>query len=153
MEHKNIFLKIISIILLIGGIIYLIIAIGALGADALAKLVPEIGTELGPKAGVLLIAGVLMLIAGIIEIVAGRTGLKASKDPSKAKACVVLGIIMMIPSVVAFALSIVLLTFLVAQSPTPVHSFYYGPAIGSLIIGVALPLLYIFAAKKAKPVA
>ena len=152
METKNIFLKIISIILLIGGIIYLIIAIGALGADALAKLVPGVGAELGSRAGLLLVAGILMLIAGIIEIAAGRAGLKASKDPSKSKICVVLGIIMMFPSVVAFILSIVLLTFLVAQSPAPVHGFYYGPAIVSLIIGVALPLLYVLAAKKAKPV-
>ena len=135
---------------MIGGIIYLIIAIGALGADALAKLVPEIAAELGSKAVVLFIAGIFMLIAGIIEIAAARAGLKTCKDPSKVKTCVVLGIIMMIPSVVAFILSIILLTFLVAQSPEPVHGFYYGPAIVSLVVGVALPLLYILAAKKAR---
>ena len=149
METKNTFLKIMSIIILIGGIVYLVIAAAAFGGVALAKLVPELSSV----TGLLTIAGILMLIGGIFEIIAGRTGLKACKDPSKTKTCVVLGIILMIPSVLAFIFSVVALNFMAGLSAAAGATVNYGSPIGSLIIGIIIPVLYILAAKKGQSAA
>ena len=149
MEQKNTFLKIMSIIILIVGICYLILAIAAIGGAAITKIVPELSSV----AGLFLGAGVLMLIGGIFEIVAGRTGLKACKDPSKAKTCVVLGIILMVPSILAFIFSIVALNFMAGLAGVSGVSVNYGNSIGSLVMGIAIPVLYILAAKKSQATA
>ena len=151
METKNTFLKIMSIIILIAGIAYLVVAAIAFGGVALARLIPELSTV----TGILTIAGILMLIGGIFEIIAGKVGLKASKDPSKSKACVVLGIILMIPSVLAFIFSIIALNFMAGLSAAEgvTVGVNYGSPIGSLIIGIIIPLLYILAAKKGQSAA
>ena len=142
METKNTFLKIMSIIILIGGIAFIVLALALFGLAALSGLAPELATI----KVLLIVAGILMLIGGIFEIIAGRTGLKASKDPSKSKACVVLGIILMIPSILAFIFVVVSLNILAGLGGLDI-GISYGNAISSLLIGVVVPLLYIVAAK------
>jgi hypothetical protein len=149
MEKRSGFLKVMSVIILIGGIIYLIIAGAGLAAGGLLNAMSDSFSGLGVLS---IVAGVLMLIAGIIGVLAGRTGLKACKDVNKTKGCVVLGIIMIIPSVLAFIFTLITLHVMSNMNHTgdPVN---YMSAIVSLLIGVAIPALYIVAAKIRKTAA
>ena len=147
MEQKNTFLKIMSTILLFGGIVYLIIAAVALALGEFEKFQSD------PKGTLLIIAGILMLIAGIFVIIAGKLGKSACKNPAKAKACVVFGSIMIIPSVIAFIFSIIAINYLAGVGGVSIHAMNYVSAILSLILGIIIPVLYILAAKMVKPAA
>ena len=147
MEPKNVFLKIMSIILLIGGIFYLIISAAAIalaaGGPALMEAVGAgSSNELADLRPFLIVGGILMLIAGLVAVIAGSLGLKACKDPSKSKKCIVLGIIIIIPSLVSLIMNI-----------ASASGFNSVNAVVVVAIGIAIPILYILAAVKNKQAA
>ena len=139
MEQKNTFLKVMSILCIIGGIIGLIVAISALAVGAGGAVIlanAGAGAGLVANAGILMIAGIIALIAAIFELIAGKAGFNALKDPSKANVCVILGIIMIVLSLVS--------TIMTAVS----YGTFGGSNVSSVFLGIIFPVLYILAAKK-----
>lgn len=85
---KSTFLKVMSILLIISGAISLVVNIWTLPAF--------IGSPFA-------IIGILSLVISIVYLIAGILGIPGSKDPAKAKKCVILGIIMIILIAVSLA--------------------------------------------------
>ena len=138
MEEKsksNLLLKIMSILMIIGGIVMIIVriivsAIAVIGTIALGDLMLIMGSLLA------FLSSIFMLIAGII-------GVKNAAKPAKAKTCIVMGVIVVALSVLGTALT----TF-------KLNSFGLGPDAltlsQSLTFGLALPVLYIIGALQLK---
>ena len=127
---ENKFLKVMSIIMLVCGILGAVIsliptAVGIIGA--------VVGLALGQLAA-LLISTILLVISVVLEIVAGAKGLKASKNAALAPACVKLGIIIIVVSLISNILGAL----------APDGSF----DVTSFITSCILPGLYIYSAKK-----
>lgn len=122
------FLKVTSILMIIGGVLGIIGGIVAvMGVFALSVL--------GGSSSLLTISTVLLIVASIIELIAGARGLGACKDASKAAACVVLGGIIAVLSVISLILGYM-------NSKTF--------SIPSLLLNLLIPGLYIYGAIKMK---
>ena len=98
------FLKVTSILMIIGG------ALGALAgivAIALAAGYAALAFEIDPgTAGLLFGGAILIIVAAIVEIIAGVMGLKACKAGKGAAKCFVWGIIVAVLTVISIILSI-----------------------------------------------
>jgi hypothetical protein len=115
------FLKITSIILIVGGafgIVWGIIAL--LGVAALAAL--------GANTTFLTWAGVFVIVAAVIELIAGISGLIGSQEPAKGAKCYVWGIVIIVVSVISQILTV-----------AGGGDFNFL----SLVLGLVLPILYI----------
>lgn len=98
---ENMFLKVMAIIMLIGGILGAIIsiipaAISVLGALADLKLIYML---------ILIVATIFAVVGAVLQILAGVKGLAAAKDSSKAPECVKLGILIVALCLVSNVLS------------------------------------------------
>ena len=128
------FLKVTSILLIIGGIIAIIAGIVAL--LAVGTMAALLGSSSG--AGLLYLASVLALLSGVIELIAGIKGVKACKVPLKAASCIVWGVIIAVFSVVGQIINI-------AAGSTF--------SVVNLFTGLILPVLYIVGASMMKSAA
>lgn len=128
------FLKVTSILMVIGGIIALLAGVFAiLGVSALAALM---GSAEGT--GLLYAGSVLAVVTSAVEILAGANGLKACRLPEKAGGCVILGIAIVALSMISIAVSV------------------KGGGefkIINLVVNLLVPFLYILGAVKTKPAA
>lgn len=128
------FLKVTSILMVIGGIIALLAGVFAiLGVSALAALM---GSAEGT--GLLYAGSVLAVVTSAVEILAGAKGLKACRLPEKAGGCVILGIAIVALSMISIAVSV------------------KGGGefkIINLVVNLLVPFLYILGAVKTKPAA
>ena len=128
------FLKVTSILMVIGGIIALFAGVFAiLGVSALAALM---GSAEGT--GLLYAGSVLAVVTSAVEILAGAKGLKACRLPEKAGECVILGIAIVALSMISMAVSV------------------KGGGefkIINLVVNLLVPVLYILGAVKTKPAA
>lgn len=128
------FLKVTSILMVIGGIIALLAGVFAiLGVSALAALM---GSAEGT--GLLYAGSVLAVVTSVFEILAGAKGLKACRLPGKAGGCVILGIAIVALSMISMAVSV------------------KGGGefkIINLVVNLLVPVLYILGAVKTKPAA
>ncbi|MGN0434093.1 MAG: hypothetical protein ACI4EB_06105 [Bilifractor sp.] len=128
------FLKVTSILMVIGGIIALLAGVFAiLGVSALAALM---GSAEGT--GLLYAGSVLAVVTSAVEILAGAKGLKACRLPGKAGECVILGIAIVALSMISMAVSV------------------KGGGefkIINLVVNLLVPVLYILGAVKTKPAA
>lgn len=128
------FLKVTSILIIIGGIIALFAGVFAiLGVSALAALM---GSAEGT--GLLYAGSVLAVVTSAVEILAGAKGLKACRLPEKAGGCVILGIAIVALSMISMAVSV------------------KGGGefkIINLVVNLLVPVLYILGAVKTKPAA
>ena len=128
------FLKVTSILMVIGGIIALLAGVFAiLGVSALAALM---GSAEGP--GLLYAGSVLAVVTSAVEILAGAKGLKACRLPEKAGECVILGIAIVALSMISMVVSV------------------KGGGefkIINLVVNLLVPVLYILGAVKTKPAA
>ncbi len=128
------FLKVTSILMVIGGIIALLAGVFAiLGVSALAALM---GSAEGT--GLLYAGSVLAVVTSAVEILAGAKGLKACRLPEKAGECVILGIAIVALSMISMAVSV------------------KGGGefkIINLVVNLLVPVLYILGAVKTKPAA
>lgn len=126
------FLKVTSILMIIGGILAVIVGIMAvLGVSALAALA---GSAEGM--GLLYVSSILVIVASVIELIAGIKGLGACKAPDKAAKCVKWGIIVAVLSIISMIINLV------------------GGGdfnITNLILNLLLPGLYVYGALKTKP--
>lgn len=97
------FLKVTSILMIIGGIIAAIAGIIAiLGVGALSAIA---GTVDGM--GLLYASLALVIVASIIEFIAGIKGVGACSAPAKAASCVKWGIVIVVLSIVSMILNLV----------------------------------------------
>lgn len=128
------FLKVTSILMVIGGIIALFAGVFAiLGVSALAALM---GSAEGT--GLLYAGSVLAVVTSAVEILAGAKGLKACRLPEKAGECVILGIAIVALSMISMVVSV------------------KGGGefkIINLVVNLLVPVLYILGAVKTKPAA
>ena len=128
------FLKVTSILMVIGGIIALFAGVFAiLGVSALAALM---GSTEGT--GLLYAGSVLAVVTSAVEILAGAKGLKACRLPEKAGECVILGIAIVALSMISMVVSV------------------KGGGefkIINLVVNLLVPVLYILGAVKTKPAA
>lgn len=94
------FLKVTSILMIIGGIVAIIFSVIALiAAVTLIAL-------LGGKGVVVVLGCIIALAGGIVELIAGFKGNGACKVPENAAGCVSWGIVVVVMSVVSLILSI-----------------------------------------------
>lgn len=129
-SNKNgLFLKIVSILMIVGGAATIVLGIMALGLSACANAIAA-QAETTANTGALTLAGILLIIAGIVELIAGIVGVGASKDPSKAKGCLIWGIIVIVLTVISTII-------------TMVNGGKFDAV--SLVTGLALPVAYIVA--------
>ncbi len=119
------FLKVTGILMIIGGALGAILGlIATLGGGATAA-------ALGIKAGPIIVAGIISLVSGIIELIAGIVGVKNCANPAAATKCIVFGIIVAVLSIVG--------TIITAAGGGKFP-------IGSLLLGLVIPVLYIIGA-------
>ena len=144
------FLKVVGILLIIGGALSILMAIlaiaggGLLGAAAIGSGgndAATAGVALG--GGILIIAGIVALIGGVFNLVSGILGVKNCDKPEKAKSCFTLGIIM-----VVFAALNLILNIVLGSGGSQMAS-----NISSGIAGFLLPVLYLVGAIKNKKAA
>lgn len=128
------FLKVTSILMVIGGIIALLAGVFAiLGVSALAALM---GSAEGT--GLLYAGSVLAVVTSAVEILAGAKGLKACRLPEKAGECVILGIAIVALSMISMVVSV---------------KGGVEFKIINLVVNLLVPVLYILGAVKTKPAA
>ncbi len=125
------FLKVTSILMIIGGIIGAIAGIIAiLGISALAALM-----ETGEDIGLLYASSIIVTLASVIEFIAGIKGIGACNAPQKAAACIKWGIIIAVLSIISMIIG------LVAGGEF---------SLTSLILNLLVPGLYIYGAIQMK---
>ena len=125
------FLKVTSILMIIGGIIGAIAGIIAiLGISALAALM-----ETGENTGLLYASSIIVTLASVIEFIAGIKGIGACNAPQKAAACIKWVIIIAILSIISMIIG------LVAGGEF---------SLTSLILNLLVPGLYIYGAIQMK---
>lgn len=130
-KQTNKFLKITGILMIVGGIlsaIFGIIAVLGVGVLALA-----LGSE--AKIGLLMIGSLLALASGIVSIVAGISGVKNAAIPEKATTCIKFGILTVVFAILGSTISMM-------------GGNSYD--ISSLIMGLVLPILYLYGAYQNK---
>lgn len=130
-------LKVISILMIIGGIIgavgSVIMALFAAGVTAMSsnsdlqKAVSDVGTTTGAVSAFLWIGVVVMVISSVIEIIAGVKGKKNWDNPAMAKTLMVWGIVAAVVSVLGNIL----------------YASTASVSVISIVTGLVLPILYI----------
>lgn len=125
------FLKVTSILMIIGGVIGVIAGIIAiLGISALAALM-----ETGGGTGLLYASSTIVTLASVIQFVAGIKGIGACNAPQKATACIKWGVIIAVLSIISMIIG------LVAGGDF---------SITSLVLNLLVPGLYIYGAIQMK---
>lgn len=125
------FLKVTSILMIIGGVIGVIAGIIAiLGISALAALM-----ETGEGTGLLYASSTIVTLASVIQFVAGIKGIGACNAPQKAAACIKWGVIIAVLSIISMIIG------LAAGGDF---------SITSLILNLLVPGLYIYGAIQMK---
>lgn len=131
-NNGHVFLKITSILMIVGGIISAIVGVIAiLGVSALAALA---GSAEGT--GLLYASSILVTISSVIQIIAGAKGLKACKAPETAGKCVTWGIVIAALSIISMVIGLI------------------GGGdfkITNLALNLLVPGLYVYGAWKTKP--
>ena len=126
------FLKITSILMIIGGIIAAIA--GVIAILGVSTLVVLLGSAAG--SGLLYASCILVTITSVIEIIAGAKGLKACKVPENAGKCVTWGVVIAVLSIISIVIGLI------------------GGGefnITSLLLNLLVPGLYVYGALKTKP--
>lgn len=97
------FLKVTSILMIIGGVIAVITGVIAiLGVSAFAGLM---GSTQG--LGLIYASCIIVIVASVLELIAGIKGVGACKEPEKAAGCVKWGIIIAVLSIVSMIIGVV----------------------------------------------
>lgn len=126
-KQSNKFLKIASILMIIGGGFNIILGtIAVLGVGVLAL---ALGNE--AKMGLLMMGSLLVLVSAIVSLIAGIIGVKSAAIPEKAGTCIKFGILTGVFAVLGSSLSTL-----------GGKSFNFL----SLLIGLVIPALYLIGA-------
>ncbi len=126
------FLKVTSILMIIGGVISIIVSVIAVaGVGALVAL----GAGAVSGMGLLYCSTGLLVVASVIELIAGIKGVGACSAPIKAAACVKWGVIVAALSVISMIVG------LIGGSDF---------SIVNLLLNLILPALYVYGAIQMK---
>jgi len=97
------FLKITSILMIVGGIIAVITGVIAiLGISVLAALSGSVEVTV-----LLYVSSILVTVASVIQIITGVKGLKACKAPETAGKCVTWGIVIAVLSIISLVIGLI----------------------------------------------
>ena len=97
------FLKITSILMIVGGIIAVITGVIAiLGVSVLAALSGSVEVTV-----LLYVSSILVTVASVIQIITGVKGLKACKAPETAGKCVTWGIVIAALSIISMVIGLI----------------------------------------------
>ena len=97
------FLKITSILMIVGGIIAVITGVIAiLGVSVLAALSGSVEVTV-----LLYVSSILVTVASVIQIITGVKGLKACKAPETAGKCVTWGIVTAVLSIISLVIGLI----------------------------------------------
>ena len=124
MQNKTVFLKVMSILMIVGGgfeVVTALVSLGAVGILALA----------GASSGILYFSSALIIAAAVVYLIAGIVGLKACKAPEKRGKCLIWGVI-------------AILLLLIGNVVNGIWGA--GFKVQDLLIGLVLPGLYIVSA-------
>ena len=124
---SNKFLKVTGILMIIGGSIGLIL--GIIAVVGVGALVLFLGAE--AEAGLLMFGAVLYLVGAIVQFVAGILGVKNAAKPEKAKSCIIFGCLVVALTIISTIINVV---------------GGGSVAVFNLVLGLALPALYLVGA-------
>lgn len=137
-------LKVMSILMIIGGILSAIVSLFSLvGAGAMTavsgnpdaqKAAADAGTNMGAVTAFIWVSVIIMVISAVIEIIAGVKGVKNWNNPSAAQSLLGFGVVCAILAVIGSIVSAVGGAF----------------SIFGLILGLIFPVLYIIGAVQLK---
>jgi len=97
---QNTFLKVMAIIMLIGGILGAIVSlIGIAGVAVLALA--------GANSTLLYLSVAIAVLGAVLQIIAGGKGLGAAKDPAKVPGCIKIGVVVIIVSILSTVVSLI----------------------------------------------
>lgn len=136
------FLKVTGILMIIGaalgiilGIIALIGAIAILSGAAADLVTIEEGAALANVSSLVVVSAVVGLIGAVIQLIAGILGVKNSNRPEKATVCIVFGIIVLVLEIISL-----IMTFTSGGTASALT------IISDIVLGVAIPILYLVGA-------
>ncbi len=128
-------LKVTGILMIIGGALLVLLGLIALAGGALVASANVSGaTAVG---GLLIVASAISLLGAALELIAGILGVKNCQNPEKAGTCFTLGIVLIALSVASNIFSIIVNGFSASM-------------VGSLVLGLILPILYTYGASLVK---
>ena len=97
---QNTFLKVMAIIMLVGGILGAIVSlIGIAGVAVLALA--------GANSALLYLSVAIAVLGAVLQIVAGGKGIGAAKNPAKIPGCVKIGIVVIVVSILSTVISLI----------------------------------------------
>ena len=131
-------LKIVSILMIIGGAATILIGIMGIGSSALLGAAGVTDVVGMPSMGLLVGLSVFGIVAGVVELVVGIVGVKNWNNPAKAGTCFIMGIVALVLSLISIVLGIVM------------GSGFTSGTIISILTGLVLPVLYIVGANQLK---
>ena len=130
MQKSNKFLTVTGILMIIGGGIGVILGVIAVaGVGLLAASLEELG--ISSEAGLLMLAAILYLVSAVVQLIAGILGVANARKPEKAMVCIVFGILTAILAILGNVLTVA------------------GGGdfnVLGLVLGLALPILYLIGA-------
>ena len=124
---KNTLLKVISIIMIIGGVLNLII--GFINYSGVADLHDRL-LEVGMSPTMYYVASILIVVTGVLQLLAGIVGISTAGKGKSGLPCIILGILIIVVVIVNYIISISIETDNVL----------------SLVLGFVLPILYLIGA-------
>ncbi len=126
MKQGSTLLKVVSIIMIVYGIILAVFGLlSTVGGGAMIGA--DVETDVTAAGAGLAIIGIAFIFSGVLEAVIGFIGLKASKEQGEHKAAFAIGVIGVVFSAI-----------------TLIQSFGGdGASIGSSLVGLILPVLYL----------
>lgn len=124
---SNGLLKVVGILMIIGGSVLTII--GIIAAAGVGLVAAALGSEANMT--LLLVSAILLLLNGIVTLVAGILGVANAAKPAKAGSCIVFGVLAVILAVLSSILNVA-----GGNNFSPVN----------LLIGLVLPVLYLIGA-------
>jgi len=134
MEKSCKLLKVTGILMIIFGGIGIILALLAfLGAGVIAQADQDL-------AGLVIVGSVLLLVSAAIQLIAGVLGVKNHNKPHKANVCLIFAVIVMVLALVGIIIDVI--------SMGVTSGIFF-----SVIIGFAIPVLYLIGSLKLKKLA
>ena len=93
---KSTLLKVVSILMIIGGLLTLIMGITFLATGAIADEASADATGVG----LIVILAMLAIVTGVFDLIAGAVGCRASSGKGSAKACKVFAVIILVLAII-----------------------------------------------------
>ena len=150
MENSSKLLKVIGILKIVFGSIFILVSlIGMLGVAVIAEVIDEMANDLAAlgidpglfsNTGYLMTSLLILLVIAVLMLIAGIVGVKSYTKPEKANVCIVFGVLV--------ALGVVF------SSVHDVISAGFGATtVVNIVIVLVLPVLYLLGAFKLKKLA